>query len=68
VPISSVVTLADGRTFVDKVVNGKVQRVEVKTGISSNAYVEIVSGLSEGDTILLIPNANSTTSNSPFGG
>ncbi|HEM56045.1 MAG TPA: efflux RND transporter periplasmic adaptor subunit [Thermodesulfobium narugense] len=68
VPISSVVTLADGRTFVDKVVNGKVQRVEVKTGISSNAYVEIVSGLSEGDTILLIPNTNSTTSNSPFGG
>ncbi|BAL81704.1 efflux RND transporter periplasmic adaptor subunit [Caldisericum exile] len=68
VPVSSIVTLADGRAFVDKVINGKVQRIEVKTGISSNAYVEIVSGLSAGDTVLLIPNTGSTTSNSPFGG
>lgn len=67
VPISSIVTLADGRTFVDKVVKGSIERTEVKTGISSNAYVEIVSGLSEGDTILLIPATNSTT-NTPFGG
>jgi HlyD family secretion protein len=68
VPVSSVVTLADGKTYVDKVVNGKVERVEIKTGISSNIYIEVVDGLNEGDTVLLIPQTTTTPNNSPFGG
>jgi HlyD family secretion protein/macrolide-specific efflux system membrane fusion protein len=68
VPVSSVVTLADGKTYVDKVVNGRVERVEIKTGISSNIYIEVVDGLNEGDTVLLIPQTTTTPNNSPFGG
>ena len=69
VPISSLTTLADGKTYVDKVVEGKVERVEVETGIFGSAYVEVVSGLKEGDTILLVPQTSSTSSPAnPFGG
>ncbi|WP_213995830.1 efflux RND transporter periplasmic adaptor subunit [Tepidanaerobacter syntrophicus] len=38
--------------------------VEVKTGISNDEYVEIVSGLNEGDTVLLSNAASTSTTNS----
>lgn len=38
--------------------------VEVKTGISNDEYVEIVSGLNEGDTVLLSNAAGTSTTNS----
>lgn len=43
----------DSGTFVDKVVNGKTERASISTGIrSSDSYVEILSGLKEGDEVL----------------
>jgi len=67
VPISSITTLADGKTFVDKVIGNSVERTEVKIGIYGAAYAEVLSGLKEGDTILLVPQ-QSSSSISPFGG
>lgn len=58
IPISSITTLSDGRTFVDKVVNNKIKRVEVKIGLYGNTYAEVLSGLNEGDKILLVPEQN----------
>ncbi|MGB9695537.1 MAG: efflux RND transporter periplasmic adaptor subunit [Caldisericaceae bacterium] len=69
VPISSIVTLANGKTYVDKVSDkGSVERVEVVTGIAGNVYVEIVSGLSEGDKVLIIPQSNQNNAFSQMGG
>ena len=62
-PISSITTLANGTSFVDLVgTDGKTQRTEVKTGITGNTFTEIVSGLKEGDKILLIPQGSTSTS------
>lgn len=35
--------------------------MEVQTGISDNDYIEIISGLQDGDTIAYIPPTASTT-------
>jgi HlyD family secretion protein len=62
-PISSITTLANGKSFVDLVgTDGKIQRVEVMTGITGSTFTEIVSGLKEGDKILLIPESSTSTS------
>jgi|GEM_PF-2541342 len=69
-PISSIVTLANGKTYVDKINDkGNVERVAVVTGIKGNVYVEIVSGLNEGDKLLIIPQTDQSQSNiNPMGG
>ena len=55
VPIESVF-YHDGKYYVDVVQSDNtIQRKEVETGISSDDYTEIISGLSEGDTILRVP-------------
>ncbi len=55
VPIESVL-YQNGKYYVDVVKSDNtIQRKEVETGISSDDYTEIVSGLSEGDTILRVP-------------
>jgi HlyD family secretion protein len=55
VPIESVLS-ENGKNYVDLIdENGKTQRVEVQTGISSSIYTEIISGLTEGQKILLVP-------------
>ena len=41
--------------------------VEVKTGISNDEYIEIVSGLKEGDTVLL-SNSSTGSNINRFGG
>jgi multidrug efflux pump subunit AcrA (membrane-fusion protein) len=65
VPISAVTTLANGTSYVELVdSNGKAQRVEVKTGIMGGTFVEIVSGLKEGDKILLISTGSTSTTSS----
>jgi len=43
---------AGGDNFVFKVVDGKVQRVKVKTGQRRGASVEIIEGLAEGDQVV----------------
>jgi HlyD family secretion protein len=35
-----------------KVVNGEVSRIPVKTGIRDGGWIEIVEGLSSGDTVV----------------
>ncbi len=55
VPIESVF-YQNEKYYVDVVQNDDtIQRIEVETGISSDNYTEIISGLSEGDTILRVP-------------
>ncbi len=55
VPIESVF-YQNGKYYVDVVQSDDtIQRKEVETGISSDDYTEIISGLSEGDTILRVP-------------
>lgn len=61
--------------FVRVMKNGQVQEVTVETGLSSSSEVEIISGLSEGDTVVtnIISSAGAnqqtgTQTQSPFGG
>lgn len=55
VPASSVVD-RNGKKFVYKVNENKAVSVEVKTGRISGSYVEILSGISDGDKVIEIPN------------
>ncbi len=47
----------EGKKYVTKVVNGLPVRVSVETGLSDERHTEILSGLSEGDEIEVIPYA-----------
>lgn len=42
-----------GEFFVFRVMNGKAERVRVRTGIRTNQFVEILEGLREGDVIVV---------------
>lgn len=72
VPIGAVLTNANG-TYVREMKNGTLTEVPVTTGLSSDTDTEIVSGLSEGETIITnvvtpVTSTNSTTGSSPFSG
>lgn len=43
----------NGKTYVQVVKNGALNRVEVKTGISNSAYIEVLEGLNEGDEVVV---------------
>jgi multidrug efflux pump subunit AcrA (membrane-fusion protein) len=49
---SSAVQTQDGQSTVSVMKNGKMEQVNVETGLSSSTQVEIVSGISEGDTVV----------------
>lgn len=73
-PSSSVQT-QNGQSAVRVVKNGKIEQINVETGISSSTQVEIVSGLSEGDKVVTSAISSngtgqqrSTQTQSPFGG
>lgn len=72
VPVSSVQT-QNGQSTVRVMKNGKVEIVNVETGLSSSTQVEIVSGLSEGETVITSAVSSAGTqprsgqSQSPFG-
>ena len=51
VPVTAVGSAGDGSTVM-KVVNGEVTRTPVKTGIRDGGWIEIVEGLSPGDTVV----------------
>jgi multidrug efflux pump subunit AcrA (membrane-fusion protein) len=51
-PEAALVTVGR-RTFVDVVVNGDVERREIRTGIRGRGMVEIAEGLEEGDHVVL---------------
>jgi multidrug efflux pump subunit AcrA (membrane-fusion protein) len=61
VPLSAIQQSEDGSSYVLIIKNGKPQPVTVQVGISSNQKAEIISGLSENDTVA-ISTSNSTTS------
>lgn len=52
VPVSTIHWDPDGNCYVDRLVNDKWQHASVTVGLSDGKYVEIKSGISEGDTIL----------------
>ncbi len=73
VPVTAV-QYAEGAPYVRVMKNGKAQQVTVETGIASDTHIEIVNGLSLGDTIITnssLSTQNSSSgsqSSSPFGG
>lgn len=72
---SSAVQTQNEQSTVRVMKNGKVQQVDVETGLSSSTQVEIVSGLSEGDNVVTSAISSNGTgqqrssqTQSPFGG
>lgn len=57
---SSAVKEEKGQKYVQVLVNGKEQSTPVKTGLTDDDNVEILSGLSEGDQVVLPANKPST--------
>lgn len=53
VPLSAVVKEGD-RTVVFKVVSGVARKTVVQTGVKSGKFIEIKSGLEEGDTVITL--------------
>jgi multidrug efflux pump subunit AcrA (membrane-fusion protein) len=52
---AAAIVSSEGRRFVFVVTDGKARRVEVKAGATSAGRVEIESGLSGGETVVLSP-------------
>ena len=50
---SEIVIFRDGKWFVDKRVNGELERVEIEVGLETDDYIEVISGLAEGDEVVL---------------
>jgi len=71
VPVSAIQT-EDGESYVQVMKKGVVSQVAVETGISSDSYIEILSGLSVNDEVVTstAPSSSATTNttSSPFGG
>ena len=75
VPTIALHRASDGSEYVNKMINGKVERTTVKVGLSSGAETQVTSGLSAGDVIqiqVVRPGAGtgggSTTRTGGFGG
>lgn len=59
VPFQSVVTTKDGKKVIYALVNNEKVEIEVKTGISTDFEIEVISDkLEEGQDIILNPNAS----------
>ncbi len=70
VPLSAIQT-SSGQSTVRVMKNGQITSVPVETGISSDSDTEIISGLSEGDTVVtgtISTSTQTTTGSSPFSG
>ncbi len=52
IPVTSFSESKDGEVFVYKIENGMLKSVSVENGINSDEYLEILSGLTEGDKIV----------------
>lgn len=72
-PLSSIQTQNE-ESFVRVMKNKNIEQIRVETGLVSDTYIEIVSGLSEGDTVITgmiqssSANQQRNQSQSPFGG
>jgi len=68
---SGAIQTQDGQSFVKVLQDGEVQLVGVETGLISDNQTEIISGLEEGEMIVIGNNFSSSQQNngqSPFGG
>ncbi|OGD62172.1 hypothetical protein A2160_01305 [Candidatus Beckwithbacteria bacterium RBG_13_42_9] len=64
---SSAIQTQSGQSVVRILKNNQVQNVTVETGLSSDTQTEIVSGLSEGETVITgTVSTTSSSGNSPF--
>jgi len=61
---SSAVQIQNGRSTVRLIKNGKMESVDVETGLSSDTQIEIVSGLAEGDVVVMSVTSSGTRSQS----
>lgn len=72
VPTSSVQQNTDGSYYVQVMKKGAVSQVNVETGLSSDTETEIISGLTEGESVVTATikatttNTTTSTSTSPF--
>jgi len=67
---NSAVSTQNGQSVVRVLKNGQPSSIEVETGLSSDSYTEIKSGLSENDEIItsvINQSTSSDSSQSPFG-
>jgi len=68
---STAVQTQDNQSYVTVLVNGKEQSVLVQVGLVSDTQTEIISGLKEGDEIVISKTTSTSTKSgdqSPFGG
>lgn len=67
VPTAAIQTI-NGQTTVRVLKNGQITSVPVVTGATSDTDTEIVSGLNEGDTVVVgfVPTSTGSTTSSPF--
>ncbi len=67
---SGVAQTVGNQTVVKILKNGQIQQVPVELGLSSDTQVEVVSGLSKGDTIVLgtVSGSQQGSGSSPFSG
>lgn len=63
VPVGAVST-RQGSSYVTTLVDGEQTQTEVETGISNDSYIEIKSGLEEGDTVLVKKSEDSSSEQS----
>ncbi len=56
-----------GQKYVKVLANGLIQQVNVQTGISDDTNVEIISGLQEGDQVVVTASKPKTSTNQNFG-
>jgi membrane fusion protein, macrolide-specific efflux system len=61
---SAAIQTTNGESLVRVLKNGQVSQVTVETGISSDSSTEIISGLSEGDTIITSTYSSQSSSSS----
>ena len=71
VPTTAVQT-TNGQSYVRVLKNGQITQADVETGISSDTETEIISGVSQGDTVITsvttTKSTSSSQSSSPFSG
>ena len=64
---SSVIKTTNGQTVVDIVKDGQTSTVDMVTGLSDGTNTEVVSGLAEGDMVVILATSPSSSSRSESG-
>ena len=64
---SSVIKTTNGQTVVDIVKDGQTSTIDIVTGLSDGTNTEVVSGLAEGDMVVILATSPSSSSRSDSG-